>query len=101
MREVAGEVNSRSPFPKEPRSEMSSSTFRDFFPLRCRGYPCPRKCETHGGFHIKLTFLNLRILIYAHQHAGDFSEGEHSRPVLQSPDGPRAQAWLRAWIHAA
>src|SRR5271156_981721 len=23
-------------------------------PLRCRGYPYPRKRETHGGFHIRL-----------------------------------------------
>src|ERR1019366_2215512 len=21
--------------------------------IGCRGHPCPRKCETHGGFHIK------------------------------------------------
>src|ERR1039457_4981287 len=23
--------------------------------LRYRGYPCPRKCETHGGVHIQLS----------------------------------------------
>src|ERR1700731_1700853 len=28
-----------------------------FLILRCRGYPCPRKCETHGGFHIKSSDL--------------------------------------------
>ena len=32
---------------------MSSSAFRDFFPPRCRGYPCPGKRETHRGFHIQ------------------------------------------------
>src|ERR1700735_3504539 len=28
--------------------------------LRCRGYPCPGKCETHGGFHIQLRSSWLR-----------------------------------------
>ncbi len=27
---------------------------RIFSSLRCRGYPCPRKWETHGGFHITI-----------------------------------------------
>src|ERR1700688_4014611 len=49
---VTGEVN----FPAAPLKESSN---RDevphlIFGLRCSGYPCPRKRETHGGFHIQL-----------------------------------------------
>src|SRR5258708_2862571 len=49
---------------KRPRRQQSAD-HRHLFPLTfeqgrspasvlitgCRGHPCPRKCETHGGFH--------------------------------------------------
>src|SRR5258707_2188362 len=29
--------------------------------LRCRGYPCPRMCETHGGFHVQISSYSSRM----------------------------------------
>src|SRR5208283_42850 len=49
-----------SPLTRSNRAKPAS-----FLSIGCRGHPCPRKCETHGGFHIQFSdfpFPNARAL---------------------------------------
>src|ERR1700731_3897651 len=53
--------------PKDSRAEerlpqplLTGTKSRIFFPnTGCRGHPCPRKCETHGGFPTEIKFFSL------------------------------------------
>jgi hypothetical protein len=53
-----GEVIPRAPPQKNLRAKwrprhFAISTFHFSLFTGCRGYPCPRRCGTHGGFRIK------------------------------------------------
>src|ERR1700684_4569093 len=57
-----GEVTFASLRISEKRSSKQGRSPASFLTTGCRGHPCPRRCGTHGGFHIK-SFLRSYLLL--------------------------------------
>ncbi len=49
-----------------PLRDESNRDEVPFLIIGCRGHPCPRRCGTHGGFHIKSNDLPSQVL-YVHE----------------------------------
>src|SRR6202453_3292130 len=53
---------SRGPTTSNPTHFQQGRSPASFLIIGCRGHPCPRRCGTHGGFHIK-SFLRSYLLL--------------------------------------
>jgi len=53
MDPVTPENLTPNPFPSGNGNQIFGDTRRVIFNTGCRGHPCPRKFETHGGFRFK------------------------------------------------